>query len=47
MPVSEKFRSRMLEKLRLLYDDEANGILGRIDQLADRYATLRDRDRHV
>ena len=41
MPVSEKFRSRMLDKLRLLYGDEADGILSRIDQLADRYADLR------
>jgi len=45
MPISEEFRSRMLEKLRLLYNEEAEGLLDRIDQLADRYEKLRDRSR--
>ncbi len=43
MPISDSFRPRMLEKLRLLYGEQADGVLGRIDQLADRYAGLRDR----
>ena len=45
MPVSERFRPRMLDKLRLLYGDQADGVLRRIDQLADRYAGLRGRGR--
>lgn len=43
MPVSEQVRARMLEKLRLLYGERANGVLGRIDELANRYAGLRNR----
>ena len=43
MPLSEHSRSRILERLRFLYGDQAKDVLRRIDQLADRYATLRDR----
>ncbi|MDH3718839.1 MAG: alpha-amylase family glycosyl hydrolase, partial [Planctomycetota bacterium] len=45
MPVSESYRSRMRDKLRFLYGDQADGILRRIDKLADRYAGLRSRSR--
>ena len=45
MPVSEQFRSRMLDKLRLLYGDQADGVLRRIDELVDGYAGLRSRGR--
>jgi glycosidase len=45
MPVSKQHRSRMLDKLRLLYREQADSVFSRIDQLADKYAGLRDRDR--
>jgi sucrose phosphorylase len=35
----------MLDKLRLLYGDQAGGVLSRIDQVADRFAKLRGRER--
>jgi sucrose phosphorylase len=35
----------MLEKLRLLYGDQAETVLSRIDALADRYSRLRERPR--
>ncbi len=44
MPVSESIRSRMLEKLNLLYGDRSETVLDRIDALADRYDDLRSRD---
>lgn len=45
MPVSEPFRSRILDRLKRLYPGEDAGILGRIDALADRYEDLREKDR--
>ena len=45
MPVSEQFRSRILGKLRLLYGERAEGVLRRIDRLADQYSGLRRRNR--
>jgi glycosidase len=35
----------MLDRLQLLYGEQADDVLRRIDQLADRYAALRDRPR--
>ena len=45
MPISEQFRIRMLAKLGLLYGDQADLVMSRIDQLADRYAGLRGHGR--
>lgn len=45
MPISEKFRSRILDKLNLLYGPGAPNVLRRIDTLADRYEPLRQRPR--
>ena len=36
-------RSGMLDKLRLLYGARAEGVINRIDELADRYTSLRER----
>ena len=44
MPVSESFRSRMLERLNLLYGDQSETVLVRIDAVADRYDDLRSKD---
>lgn len=41
MPISARFRRRVAEKLCLLYDDRADAVLRRIDELADRYTSLR------
>ena len=44
MPISVPFRRRVLSKLQLLYGQNAEDILSRIDDLADRYQSLRGRD---
>lgn len=41
MPISAATRKRMLEKLVLLYSDQAESVMGRIDRLAENYADLR------
>ena len=41
MPISDPYRSRMLDKLGQLYGQQASEVLGRIDDLVDRYADLR------
>jgi sucrose phosphorylase len=43
MPISDIFRPRIAAKLRRLYGSEAVGVMRRIDALADRYASLRER----
>ena len=43
MPVSVPYRDRILEKLKLLYGDQAGSVLGRIDNLVDQYRELRGR----
>jgi glycosidase len=43
MPISDIFRPRIAAKLRRLYGRRAVEVQRRIDELAERYATLRDR----
>jgi len=43
MPISDVFRARIAAKLRRLYGNRAEAVLRRIDELADRYASLRER----
>ena len=43
MPVSDVFRPRIVAKLRQLYGANAEEVLQGIDELADRYASLRER----
>ena len=45
MPISEPFRTQMLDKLRFLYAAEADHILSRVDQLADQYSAIRGQER--
>jgi hypothetical protein len=43
MPVSDVFQPRIVAKLRQLYGAGAEEVLQGIDELADRYASLRER----
>ena len=43
MPISDVFRPRIAAKLRRLYGNRAEAVLLRIDELAERYAALRER----
>ncbi|MHC4400995.1 MAG: alpha-amylase family glycosyl hydrolase [Planctomycetota bacterium] len=43
MPISDVFRPRIVAKLRQLYGARAEEVLAGVDEVADRYASLRDR----